>query len=129
MTGEGEVDRDRPRVVITPKFKRCLVCGCIAALLLLVCGGVWFVCKVAPVALHAENALHATNRMTVVVRRFVEQEGRWPRSRDDLLAVSAPVPSCFFWQENRAEAERYPRSHSCPAAAPCPALWTRDSGE
>jgi hypothetical protein len=52
-------------------------------------------------ALQAEKSLHAVNLITAVVDRFIQQEGRWPTSWDELRTINAiDIPSMYSWPDD-----------------------------
>ena len=92
---------------MTPKLKHHLIrCG-IAALALVVCGVVWMLYTAYSVSIHAEYALHAVNLTTVVVDRYVEREGKWPRSWDDLNTIAIDRWGMYSWPQDSQRVQKY----------------------
>ena len=83
---------------LDPGIMRWLVRVFVAVVLLIVVGIGVSVYLGISASLHAEKALHSINLVTVVVDRFVQQEKRWPKSWDDLHAISTvDAPTMYSW--------------------------------
>lgn len=85
-----------------------MLAGCLLSLALLVGGGLWIAYQAISTPVHAEYALHAVNLTTVVVDKYVEREGKWPGSWDDLRTVSSVNGwGMYSWPEDWQKVQLY----------------------
>ena len=85
---------------MTPRIKRYVIGFGITALAVVVCSVVGVLYTAYSVSIHAEYALHAVNLTTVVVDRYVEREGKGPRSWDDLNTIIIDRWAMYSWPED-----------------------------
>jgi hypothetical protein len=58
-------------------------------------------------ALRAERALHAVNLAAKLVDQYVQKEGKWPRSWDDLKALTIENAGMYQWPEDYGRIQEY----------------------
>lgn len=82
--------------------------GCLLFLALLLGAGLWIGCEAISVSVHAEYTYHAANLVTVVLNKYVEREGRWPRSWEDLRTVNSVSRwGMYSWPEDWEKVREY----------------------
>jgi hypothetical protein len=92
------------------RFRRFGLRAILVVLVVVVAGGAWLTYKAVNTALHAEMALHATNEVCDLVKRYVQQhDGAWPRSWHDLEQVNCPpgTYNVFPWPEKSPELQQF----------------------
>jgi hypothetical protein len=78
------------------------------AVLLLICVVGVMIYLGASVSLRAEKALHAINLVTIVVDEYVEKEGSWPQSWDDLTSrTDGRNYSMYAWPDDFAKIQEF----------------------
>jgi hypothetical protein len=92
----------------SPRAKRRILTGCLLSVVLLVGGGVWIVYQAISTSLHAECTLHAINLVTVLVDKYVDREGKWPRCWEDLRTVSpGDRYTVYSWPQDSERVQSY----------------------
>ena len=77
-----------------------LIRCCAFALLILICAVGVAIYIGASISIHAEKGLHAIKLVTTVVDEYVEREGKWPPSWEDLAThTSARNFGMYSWPE------------------------------
>jgi hypothetical protein len=85
-----------------------LIRSAVACATVIACVAVAYVVLGISTSAEAEKTLHAINLTTVVVERFVDQEGRWPQSWNELrLVTAASAPSMYEWPKHAKELSTY----------------------
>jgi hypothetical protein len=91
---------------MTPRTKKCFTCCCVVTVALTLGGVAWVAYVSCSVAIRAEYTLHAVNLATVVVDKYVEREGTWPASWDELATVSTVNHwAMYSWPEDREKVQ------------------------
>jgi hypothetical protein len=93
---------------MTPRTKKLIVRVCVVTLVLMPCVVAWVAYTAISAAVHGEYALHAVNLITVVVDDFVDKNGIWPTSWEDLKTVSSVNKwGMYSWPEDLEKVRLY----------------------
>lgn len=93
---------------MTPRTKKLIIRSCVVTLVLTLCGVAWLAYIAYSASIHAEYTLHAVNLVTVVVDKYVDKEGNWPASWEDLTTVSSVNHwAMYSWPEDSEKVRRY----------------------